>query len=83
MDSLHSLSRLYLKYCERCGGLWLRPEDADTPYCPACRHLMAQLPARAPRSRRKPRLPSAAAATASLLTFFANASWEAISWGCA
>ncbi len=81
MDSLPSLSRLYLKYCERCGGLWLRPEDAVTPYCSACRHLMAQLPARAPRATRRPRLPDAAASAASLLASFLNAS--AIPWGCA
>jgi len=26
-----------LKYCERCGGLWLRPARADGVYCGNCR----------------------------------------------
>jgi hypothetical protein len=26
-----------LKYCERCGGLWLRPQGADRVYCASCR----------------------------------------------
>ncbi len=49
MDALPSLLRLSLKYCERCGGLWLRPQDVATPYCHACERLMAQLPVPAPR----------------------------------
>ena len=27
---------LELKYCERCGGLWLRPCGAAVVYCRAC-----------------------------------------------
>ena len=26
-----------LKYCERCGGLWLRPRGRDGVYCANCR----------------------------------------------
>ncbi len=53
-----------LKYCERCGGLWLRPQGADGVYCASCRELLAAMPnseeapARKAR-RRKPRLPGA------------------------
>lgn len=29
-----------LKYCERCGGLWLRREGTDDVYCKTCvQHL--------------------------------------------
>jgi Zn-finger nucleic acid-binding protein len=33
-----------LKYCERCGGLWLRPVDGEQIYCVACGRAMAELP---------------------------------------
>lgn len=39
-----------LKYCERCGGLWLRPLGLQEIYCPTCTPLMADLPL--PRRRR-------------------------------
>jgi hypothetical protein len=33
-----------LKYCERCGGLWLRPAGGKQIYCVACGRAMADLP---------------------------------------
>jgi hypothetical protein len=42
-DDTHELY-LELKYCERCGGLWLRPRDGEQVYCVRCAHEMAQLP---------------------------------------
>jgi hypothetical protein len=33
-----------LKYCERCGGLWLRPVGGGQVYCVACAGQMAELP---------------------------------------
>lgn len=33
-----------LKYCERCGGLWLRPQSTDGVYCAACRVRLAAMP---------------------------------------
>jgi len=33
-----------LKYCERCGGLWLRPQGADDVYCAGCRVRLEALP---------------------------------------
>ena len=33
-----------LKYCERCGGLWLRPAGGGQVYCEACGRAMAELP---------------------------------------
>lgn len=49
-----------LKYCERCGGLWLRPAGGRQIYCVACSGEMAELPPsssepdreRVPRKRR-------------------------------
>jgi hypothetical protein len=30
-----------LKYCERCGGLWLRPRGSGLIYCPSCARALA------------------------------------------
>jgi DNA-directed RNA polymerase subunit RPC12/RpoP len=46
-----------LKYCERCGGLWLRPQGGDGVYCPGCYLRMAALPRPTMRPRPGPRLP--------------------------
>lgn len=46
---------LELKYCERCGGLWLRPRLDDESYCEGCRTAMTawlQVREARPRSRR-------------------------------
>lgn len=46
---------LELKYCERCGGLWLRPRLDDESYCENCRTAMTvwlQVREARPRSRR-------------------------------
>jgi Zn-finger nucleic acid-binding protein len=32
-----------LKYCERCGGLWLRRPGQDVVYCGRCRAQRAEL----------------------------------------
>ncbi|MFY9560493.1 MAG: hypothetical protein WAQ52_09695 [Terriglobales bacterium] len=32
-----------LKYCERCGGLWLRRQGQEVVYCGGCRAQMAAL----------------------------------------
>ena len=34
---------LELKYCERCGGLWLRPKGSDLIFCVGCAKTMAGL----------------------------------------
>jgi hypothetical protein len=36
--------QLELKYCERCGGLWLRPVAGGQIYCVACGREMNKLP---------------------------------------
>ena len=33
-----------LKYCERCGGLWMRLRGDDGVYCANCAPEMARLP---------------------------------------
>jgi Zn-finger nucleic acid-binding protein len=33
-----------LKYCERCGGLWLRPQGADNVYCASCQVCLEGMP---------------------------------------
>ena len=36
--------RMELKYCERCGGLWLRQCGAGVVYCANCEREVADLP---------------------------------------
>lgn len=33
-----------LKYCERCGGLWLRSAGTDGVYCAGCRVCLEAMP---------------------------------------
>jgi len=35
--------QLELKYCERCGALWLRPSDSELAFCGKCAKAMAGL----------------------------------------
>ena len=35
--------QLELKYCERCGGLWLRLKGSDLVFCAGCVRAMAGL----------------------------------------
>jgi hypothetical protein len=48
-----------LKYCERCGGLWLRPVGGGQIYCVSCGREMAQLPpaSKEPETAQLPRGP--------------------------
>jgi hypothetical protein len=48
MHSSH-YPKLELKYCERCGGLWLRPQGDDAVYCAACTEAIKELPPVVPR----------------------------------
>jgi hypothetical protein len=47
---------LELKYCERCGGLWMRPRGSQEVYCDACLAPISELPG-VRRRRGRPRLP--------------------------
>ena len=33
-----------LKYCERCGGLWLRLQGTNGVYCASCQAILAAMP---------------------------------------
>ncbi len=49
-----------LKYCERCGGLHLRPRSEPGPYCAACARALELAEAvLAPRPLRRGRRPLA------------------------
>jgi len=48
--------QLELKYCERCGALWLRLRGTQEIYCPPCDLEMLDLPA-VRRMPSKPRVP--------------------------
>jgi hypothetical protein len=41
--------RVELKYCERCGVLWLRDPSGGQVYCDYCRPRMDELPVRKKR----------------------------------
>ena len=56
MDEIDSSEiQMELKYCERCGGLWLRLKGSDLAFCPSCAAVLAGI-ARDPRflERRRP-----------------------------
>lgn len=40
----YSYPKLELKYCERCGGLWLRLQGSAAVYCAACADAIRELP---------------------------------------
>ncbi len=42
--SSYPYPKLELKYCERCGGLWLRLQGSEATYCGACAEAVRQLP---------------------------------------
>jgi hypothetical protein len=48
--------QLELKYCERCGALWLRLRGAQQVYCAPCDLEMLDLPSPR-RATSRPRLP--------------------------
>ena len=47
--------QMELKYCERCGGLWLRPAGTDGVYCAGCRVCLEAMPKQLETLPRKPR----------------------------
>jgi len=46
--------RVELKYCEHCGGLWVRECGAGVVYCENCQAKVADLPI----PKKKPRRPT-------------------------
>ena len=47
--------RVELKYCEHCGGLWMRERGTGVVYCERCQAKVEDLPV--VKSRRKVKLP--------------------------
>jgi Zn-finger nucleic acid-binding protein len=43
-DQESNVVRVELKYCEHCGGLWLRECGAGVVYCSTCQPKVADLP---------------------------------------
>lgn len=41
----NEMVRMELKYCEHCGGLWVREAETGAVYCPGCELKVAELPA--------------------------------------
>ena len=66
--------KLELKYCERCGGLWLRPQGGEAVYCASCAHAINELPPVTPRGGTTP--PGAIHATCLALAPFFSALWS-------
>lgn len=55
MENSENLAmKLELKYCERCGGLWLRPKGSDLIFCFGCAKAMAGLTVLWPGGRQVP-----------------------------
>lgn len=44
---------LELKYCEQCGGLWLRRRGSGECYCAACARFLEDIPPRLQDNRRR------------------------------
>jgi len=42
MEQRSSEIQMELKYCERCGGLWLRLKGSQLVYCPSCAMVLAK-----------------------------------------
>jgi len=45
--------QLELKYCERCGGLWLRRQGEPNVYCATCAVQASEVPGLSVRKRRR------------------------------
>lgn len=52
----YEIVELELKYCEYCGGLWLRRKGDGEVYCASCLPYVAEFPV-AERRPSRPRLP--------------------------
>ncbi len=43
LDELE-IVEMELKYCELCGGLWMREQGSGALYCGACENRMSMIP---------------------------------------
>ena len=51
-SQVDTLVELELKYCEQCGGLWLRRRGSEECYCAVCARFLEDIPPR-PRDNRR------------------------------
>lgn len=51
------VERVELKYCERCGGLWMRREGSGEVFCQACKQAFHKFGMPKKQARSLPRLP--------------------------
>lgn len=78
--------KVELKYCERCGGLWLRREGDLSVYCGACAPQMSgeTVPGEALLPVGRPRLPRLQGVAAALyVAALALLPWVDLAGGCA
>jgi hypothetical protein len=54
METKWELVRMELKYCERCGGLWMRTRGSQEVYCAPCESQLQDVPA-VRRTQNRPR----------------------------
>lgn len=52
-SQVEAFIRLELKYCEQCGGLWLRKQGSEQCYCANCVRFLEEMPPRARDNRRR------------------------------
>jgi Zn-finger nucleic acid-binding protein len=52
------LIEVELKYCERCGGLWLRRTGDGCVYCAGCELAMAEFPQATAKQMRHAKYPA-------------------------
>jgi len=51
------MAKVELKICERCGGLWFRPQGSQWVYCAACHERLLDMPKAAEKpSQKRPRV---------------------------
>ena len=46
-------NRVELKYCERCGGLWVRDASCGSIFCNPCEHIEITMPVKRAALREK------------------------------
>lgn len=56
-DSENQTLRKELKYCEHCGGLWVRECGAGVVYCENCQPRVADLPIPKKKPARSSKMP--------------------------
>jgi hypothetical protein len=51
-SQVESFVGLELKYCEQCGGLWLRRQGSQECYCAGCARFLEEMPSPPADNRR-------------------------------